>query len=71
MGFEAGGPQEGADLAGWRNGRETNVSEESEQGDGRELVSKQWTASLEVGWKSWMVQIRGGMWSDVGAKRFL
>ena len=47
------------------------MSEESEQGDGRELVSKQWTASLEVGWKSWMVQIRGGMWSDVGAKRFL
>ena len=25
----------------------------------------------EVAWKSWMVQSRGGMWSDVGVKRFL
>ena len=41
-GSEAGGPQEGADLSGWRNSRKTSVSEESEQGDGRELVSEQW-----------------------------
>ena len=47
-GSEAGGPKEGADLAVWRNGRKTSVSEESEQGDGRELVSKQWAAGLEV-----------------------
>ena len=32
-GSEAGGPKEGADLAGWRNSRKTSVSEESEQGD--------------------------------------
>ena len=25
----------------------------------------------EVGWKPWMVQSRGGMWSDVGVKRVL
>ena len=47
------------------------MSEESEQGDGRELVSRQWAVSLELGWKPWMVQSRGGMWSDVGVKRFL
>ena len=41
-GSEAGGPKEGTDLAGWRNNRKTSVSEESEQGDGRELVSEQW-----------------------------
>ena len=68
---EAGGLEEGADLAGWRNSRKTSGSEESEQGDERELVSRQWVTSLEVGWKSWMVQSRGGMWSDVGVKRFL
>ena len=28
-----GGLKEGADLAGWRNGRKTSMSEESEQGD--------------------------------------
>ena len=33
-GSEAGGPKEGADLAGWRNVRKTSVSEESEQGMG-------------------------------------
>ena len=41
------------------------MSEESEQGDGRELVSEQWAGDLEVGWKPWMVQSRGGcglMW---------
>ena len=27
-----GGLKEGADLAGWRNGRKTSMSEESEQG---------------------------------------
>ena len=32
-GSEAGGPQEGADLAGWRKNRKTNVSGENEQGD--------------------------------------
>ena len=41
-GSEAGGPKEGADLAGWRNVRKTSVSEESEQGNGRELVSELW-----------------------------
>ena len=41
-GSEAGGPKEGADLAGWRNIRKTSVSEESEQGNGRELVSELW-----------------------------
>ena len=50
-GSEAGGPQEGADLAGWRNSRKTSMSEESEQGDGRELVSEQWAVGPEVGWK--------------------
>ena len=65
------GPEEGADLAGWRNSRKTRVSEESEQGDGRELVSELWAGSLKVEWKSWMVQSRGGMSSDVGIKRFL
>ena len=25
----------------------------------------------EVGWKPWMVQSRGGMWSDVGVKKVL
>jgi hypothetical protein len=47
------------------------VSEESEQGDGRELVSELWAGSPEVEWKSWMVQSRGGMSSEVGVKRFL
>ena len=37
----------------------------------RELVSEQWAASLEVGWKPWMVQSRRAMWPDVGVKRFL
>ena len=32
-GSEAGGPKEGADVAGWRNNRKTNVSGENEQGD--------------------------------------
>ena len=44
-GSKAGGPQEGADLADWRNSRKTSVSEESEQGDGRELVSKLWAGT--------------------------
>ena len=41
-GSEAGGPKEGADLAGWRNNRKTSVSGESEQGMWRELVSVHW-----------------------------
>lgn len=47
------------------------MSEESEQGDGRELVSRAvgngqlWDGSHR------MVESRGGMWSDVGVKRFL
>ena len=44
-GSEAGGPKEGADLAGWRNIRKTSVSEESEQGNGRELVSELWAGT--------------------------
>ena len=32
-GSEAGGPKEGADLAGWRNDRKPSMAEESEQGD--------------------------------------
>ena len=47
------------------------MSEEREQGDRRELVSRQWAASLEVRWKPWMVQSREGMWSDMGVKRVL
>ena len=55
-GSEAGGPKEGrlpkegADWAGWRNGRKTRVSEESEQGtEGSwSLSSGQWAV---VGWK--------------------
>ena len=46
---EAGGLKEGADLAGWRNGRKTSMSEDSELGDGRELVSKHWAGELEIG----------------------
>ena len=53
-GSNAGSPKEGADLAGWRNSRKTSVSEESEQGDGRELVSKQWAGDQKwdgsLGW---------------------
>ena len=30
---EAGGPKEGADLAGWGNDRKPSMAEESEQGD--------------------------------------
>ena len=60
-GAETGGPKEGCDLAGWRNGRKTSMSEDSEQGDGRELVSRQWAVDLEVGWKLWMIQSRGAM----------
>ena len=41
------------------------------RGTWRELVSEQWAASLEVGWKPWMVQSRRAMWPDVGVKRFL
>ena len=41
-GSEAGGPKEGADLAGWRNYRKTSMSEKSEQGMWRELVSVHW-----------------------------
>ena len=41
------------------------------RGAWRELVSEQWAASLEVGWKPWMFQSRRAMWSDVGVKRFL
>lgn len=41
-GSEARGPKEGAYLAGWRNGKKARVSEESGQGDGRELVSELW-----------------------------
>ena len=33
----------------------------SDQGNGRELVSEQWAANPEVGWKSWIFQIKGGM----------
>ena len=47
------------------------MSEEREQGDGRELVSELWAGSPEVEWKSWMVQSRGGMCSDVRIKRVL
>ena len=62
-----GGLKEGADLAGWRNGRKTSMSEDSELGDGRELVSKHWAGELEVGWKPWMVQGRGVMWDLKGS----
>ena len=31
-GSEAGGPKEGADLAGWRNNGKTSVSGKSKQG---------------------------------------
>ena len=58
-GSEAGGPKEGADVAGWRNNRKTSVSGENEQGDveGAGLLSPgQW---VEVGWKFWTVQSRG------------
>ena len=37
--------QKGVDMAGWRNSRKTSVSE-SEQGDGRELVSEQWAMGV-------------------------
>ena len=37
----------------------------------KELVSGKWAEELEVGWKPWMVQSRGGMWSDVRVKRVL
>ena len=37
----------------------------------RERVSEHWAVSTEVRWKPWMVQSRGGMWSDVGVKGFL
>ena len=49
-GSEAGGPKEGADLAGWRNVRKTSVSEESEQGMGGSWSPScgQWAV---VGWK--------------------
>ena len=64
-GSEARGPQEEADLAGWRNSRKTSVSEESEQGDGRELVSKQWAGDQKwdgsLGW-SRVEEICGLMW---------
>ena len=53
-GSEARGPQEEADLAGWRNSRKTSVSEENEQGDRRELVSEQWAGDRKwdgsLGW---------------------
>ena len=49
-----GGLKEGADLAGWRNSRKTSLSEENEQGDERELVSKQWAGDRKwdgsLGW---------------------
>ena len=32
-------------MEGWRNSRKTSVSE-SEQGDGRELVSEQWAMGV-------------------------
>ena len=44
-GSEAEGPKEGTDLAGWRNGGKISMSEESEQGDGRELVSELWAGT--------------------------
>ena len=51
---EAECPKEGADLACWRNDRRTRVSEDSEQGDGRELVSRQWAGDRKwdgnLGW---------------------
>lgn len=37
----------------------------------KELVSAQWAAGPEVGWKPWTVQSRGAMWSDIRVKRFL
>ena len=43
------------------------MSEDSEMGDGRELVSKHWAEELEVGWKPWMVQGRGVMWDLKGS----
>ena len=48
-GSKAGGPKEGADLAVWGNGRQTSMSEESEQRARRELASKQWAGEPEVG----------------------
>ena len=46
-GSEAGGPKEGADMAGWRNNRKTSVSGESEQGD----VEGAGLGALGSGWK--------------------
>ena len=47
-------PKEGADLACQRNDRRTRVSEDSEQGDGREMVSRQWAGDRKwdgsLGW---------------------
>ena len=41
-------------MVGWRNDRKTSVSEESEQGDGRDLVSEQWAGDWKwdgsLGW---------------------
>ena len=69
-GAETGGPKEGCDLAGWRNGRKTSVSKESERGQegaGLRAVDngRLWDGSHQ------MVQSRGGMSSDVGVKRVL
>ena len=41
------------------------------RGTWRELFSRQWAVSPEVGLKPWMGQSRGVMWSDVRVKRFL
>ena len=70
-GSGAGAPKEGIDLVGWRNDRKTSVSEESEQGDGRDLVSEQWAGDWKWDGMPWMVQSRGAVWSDVGVKRIL
>ena len=70
-GSEAGHPQEGATWkVGGTAGRPACLRRVS-RGAWRDLVPEQWAASLKVGWKPWTDENRGGMWSDVGAKRFL
>ena len=51
---EAGGPKEGADLAGWRNYRKTSMSEESEQG-----MWRSWSPSNGQGTGSGMEVLDG------------
>ena len=53
-GSETRGPKEGAHLAGWRNGRKTSMSEESEQG-----MWRSWSRSNGQGTGSGMEVLDG------------